>query len=319
MPPVPEPPASPTAPDPIDVWREAMADFRDAAARAEWRHPSVLPGWTVADVAAHVTWIERALSGLLDAAHEPDWETLPHVRDGFGRITEVPVDLRRSRTREEVLAEFDEMVVEREAALRELRASNPGLVMSPLGTMMPLDEMLAMRVFDTWVHEQDIRVAVGDPGHLGTAPAHVAAGRMRRALGFVWAKKVDAPVGATLEVSVTGPGVDVHGHGHPLRGRQGPSDRAGGGSDRGADPVVPGVRGPHVRTRPRGRVDRGGSGAGGARGPAVQHRSLRSEVRHSSCWRSPQVPRGSPRQRQPQPQPASGATARRLSTAIRRA
>ena len=49
---------------------------------------------------------------------------------------------------------------------------------------------------------------MGDPGHLGTAPAHMAAGRMRRALGFVWAKNVDAPVGATLQVTVTGPGVE---------------------------------------------------------------------------------------------------------------
>jgi uncharacterized protein (TIGR03083 family) len=199
--------AAAAAPDPIDVWREAMTDFRDAAARAQWRAPSVLPGWTVADVVAHVTSIERALSGHQDPAHEPDWAALPHAGDGFGRITEVPVDLRRAWSREEVLAEFDAMLVEREAALRALRASDPGLVMSPLGTMMPLDEMIAMRVFDTWVHEQDIRVAVGDPGHLGTAPAHMAAGRMRRALGFVWAKKVDAPVGATLQVTVTGPGV----------------------------------------------------------------------------------------------------------------
>lgn len=194
--------------DPIDVWREAMADFRDAAARAPWQHPSVLPGWTVADVVAHVSSIERALMGRQDPVHTPDWAALPHAGDGFGKITEVPVDLRRTRARDEVLAEFDETMADREVALRELRASNPGLVMSPLGTMMPLDEMIAMRVFDTWVHEQDIRVAVGDPGHLGTAPAHMAAGRMRRALGFVWAKKVDAPVGATLQVSVTGPGVE---------------------------------------------------------------------------------------------------------------
>jgi uncharacterized protein (TIGR03083 family) len=195
-------------PDPIDVWREAMTDFRDAAARAEWRHPSVLPGWTVADVVAHVTWIERSQLGLQDPPHEPDWEALPHAKDGFGRITEVPVDLRRSRTREEVLAEFDVTMADREVALRELRASNPGLVMNPLGRMMPFDEVISMRVFDTWVHEQDIRVAVGDPGNLGTAPAHVAAGRMRRALGFVWAKKVDPPVGSTLQVTVTGPGVE---------------------------------------------------------------------------------------------------------------
>ncbi len=196
------------SPDPIDVWRAAMDDFRDAAARAPWRSPSVLPGWTVADVVAHVTSIERALLGRQDPAHEPDWASLPHAGDGFGRITEVPVDLRRSRAREEVLAEFDSTMADREVALRALRASDPGLVMSPLGTMMPLDEMIAMRVFDTWVHEQDIRVAVGDPGHLGTAPAHIAAGRMRRALGFVWAKKVAAPVGTTLQVTVTGPGVE---------------------------------------------------------------------------------------------------------------
>jgi len=195
-------------PDQIDVWRAAMVDFRDAAARAPWRHPSVLPGWTVADVVAHVTSIERALQGYQDPAHTPDWAALPHAKEGFGRITEVPVDLRRSRSREEVLAEFDETIAEREVALRALRASNPGLVMSPLGTMMPLDDMIAMRVFDTWVHEQDIRVAVGDLGHLGTAPAHMAAGRMRQALGFVWAKKVDAPIGATLQVAVTGPGVE---------------------------------------------------------------------------------------------------------------
>ena len=195
-------------PDPIDIWRQAMTDFREAAARAEWRHPSVLPGWTVADLVAHVTSIERALLGRQDPAHEPDWASLPHAKDGFGRITEVPVDLRRARERDDVLAEFDETMADRELALRALRASDPGLVLSPLGTMMPLDEMLAMRVFDTWVHEQDIRVAVGEPGHLGTAPARMAAGRMRRALGFVWAKKVDAPVGATLRVSVTGPGVE---------------------------------------------------------------------------------------------------------------
>ena len=195
-------------PDPVDVWRTAMADLRDAAARAAWRHPSALPGWTVADVVAHVTSIERTALGRMDPAHEPDWASLPHVSHSFGRITEVPVDMRRSWSRADVLAEFDATVADREVALRELRASNPGLVLSPLGTMMPVDEMVAMRVFDIWVHEQDIRVAVGDPGHLGTAPAHMAAGRMRGALGFVWAKRVQAPVGSTLRVTVTGPGVE---------------------------------------------------------------------------------------------------------------
>jgi uncharacterized protein (TIGR03083 family) len=168
----------------------------------------VLPGWTVADIVAHVTSIERAQLGRVDPAHEPDWDALPHAASAFGRITEVPVDLRRSWSRGEVLQELDATMANREVALRALWAADPQqLVMNPLGAMMPLGEMLAMRVFDTWVHEQDIRVAVGDPGHLDSAAAHMAAGRMRGALGFVWAKKVDAPTGATLAVRVTGPGV----------------------------------------------------------------------------------------------------------------
>lgn len=194
--------------DPVEVWRGAMADLRDAASRAPWRHPSVLPGWTVADVVAHVIGIERALLDRHDPAHEPDWSTLVHVTSDFGRITEVPVDLRRSWPREQVLEEFDVTIADRHTALRELQGADPGPVMSPLGTLMPLADMLAMRVFDTWVHEQDIRVGVGDPGHLDSAAAHMAARRMVGSLGFVWAKKVQAPIGATLAVTVTGPGVE---------------------------------------------------------------------------------------------------------------
>ncbi len=194
--------------DLIDVWRDAIADLRDAAARAPWRAPSILPGWSVADVVAHTLWIERSQLGLADPPHEPDWAALPHVSSPFSRITEVPVDLRRTRTRDEVLAEFDETMSAREAALRHLRATDPdGLVMNPLGSMTTLDDLLSMRIFDVWVHEQDIRLAVDDPGHLDTPAAHVAAARMRNALGRVWGKGVDAPVGATVQVTCTGPGV----------------------------------------------------------------------------------------------------------------
>ena len=212
---------------------------------------------------------------MQDPPHEPDWASLPHVRDGFGRITEVPVDLRRSRTREEVLAEFDQTVAEREVALRELRASNPGLVMNPLGRMMPFDEVIAMRVFDTWVHEQDIRVAVGDPGHLGTAPAHMAADRMRKALGFVWAKKVDAPVGATLQVSVTGPGVEFSDTVIRTEDGKGRPSEPVDDTDGRAHHVVPGLRGPHLRPRSgRGGSDRR-PGPRRAHDRPAQHRPLR--------------------------------------------
>ncbi|MGB7983111.1 MAG: maleylpyruvate isomerase family mycothiol-dependent enzyme [Candidatus Nanopelagicales bacterium] len=211
MPEDPGAPAStprPDQPDLIDVWRAAMADLRDAAARAPWRAPSLLPGWTVADIVAHALWIEASQLGRVDPPHEPDWTALPHVTSPFSRITEVPVDLRRLRSREEVLAEFDVTIADREAALRTARATDPdGRYRTPLGSMSTLEDLLSMRIFDTWVHEQDIRLAVDDPGHLDTPAAHVAAARMRSSLGRVWAKAVDAPVGATVAVTCTGPGV----------------------------------------------------------------------------------------------------------------
>ena len=202
------PESTPDRFDLIDVWRDAMADLRDAAARAPWRAPSILPGWNVADVVAHALWIERSQLGLVDPPHEPDWVALPHVGTPFSRVTEVPVDLRRTRSREEVLAEFDQTITDREAALRGARATAPdGQYRNPLGSMTTLDDLLSMRIFDTWVHEQDIRLAVDDPGHLDTPAAHVAAARMRNSLGRVWGKGVDAPVGATVAVTCTGPGV----------------------------------------------------------------------------------------------------------------
>ena len=168
-----------------------------------WHQPSLLPGWTVADILAHTAWIERVALGRTDPPHEPDWDSLPHVRSDFGRSTEVPVDLRRSWSRDEVLAELDDAVTAQEEALR---SNTSGLVPTLFGSDMPVAKVLGMRIFDLWVHEQDIRLAVGDPGHLDTPAARFATQWMTRSLPFLWAKKVDAPVGSSVIVSVTGPG-----------------------------------------------------------------------------------------------------------------
>ena len=189
--------------DLIEVWRGAHADLRDVATPERWDEPSLLPGWTVADIMAHTSWIERVALGLTDPPHEPDWAELPHVRGDFGRSTEVPVDLRRSWSRDEVLAELDAAVA---AQAEALRSNTSGVVPTLFGTEMPIPKVLGMRIFDLWVHEQDIRLAVDDPGHLDTPSARFAVEWMTRSLPFLWAKKADAPIGSSVVVTVTGPG-----------------------------------------------------------------------------------------------------------------
>lgn len=197
----------------VDAWAQAMADIRRTVydlGPDGWAHPSLLPGWSVGDVVSHLSWIERIMLGRFDGPHEPAWAQLPHVESDFGRLTEIPVDLRRSWSRDAVLAEFDATIADRHAALQAGPQDPMTPAVNPFGKRVTLEAVLRMRIFDTWVHGQDIRLAVGRPGATDTAAARFAAEQIAGALGYVWAKKVGAPAGATLTVTVTPPGVALN-------------------------------------------------------------------------------------------------------------
>lgn len=192
------------------AWQSASADFIDLVtplSQAEWDAPTALPGWSVGDIVAHVGWIEGMLIGEVDPPHEPDWSSLPHAVTDFGKITEVPVDLRRSWTREAVLVELADRISRRTAELESGPRDATIEVMGPLGRA-PLGRVLRMRTLDTWVHEQDIRDALGRPGHLDTLGAQATAAQLLPGLGKVWAKLAGAQPGEVLDVRIAGPGID---------------------------------------------------------------------------------------------------------------
>src|SRR2546425_162434 len=63
-------------------------------------------------------------------------------------------------------------------------------------------DLVAIRIMDCWVHEQDIRRAVAKPGNLTGPFAEHAFGRHAQAMGFVVGKKVGAPDGTTVVFDV---------------------------------------------------------------------------------------------------------------------
>ena len=64
---------------------------------------------------------------------------------------------------------------------------------------------MAIRVFDCWYHDQDIREALDRPGFLEGDVADLALGRIpTKALPYVVGKKAGAPQGATVVFDVTG-------------------------------------------------------------------------------------------------------------------
>ncbi len=115
------------------------------------------------------------------------------------------VDYRRSWLPEKVLEEFREVSGARIKALRALGPDDlEAESWTPIG-QGTVGDLIAIRVMDMWVHEQDIRRAVGKPGSLEGPVAEHAFARHTTALPFVVGKKVGLSEGQTVVFEVTGP------------------------------------------------------------------------------------------------------------------
>lgn len=198
----------PTDTDLILTWNaalDALVALCEPLTPEQWAMQTPCPGWSVADVVAHTIDTEAFVGGLPRPEHTPDWDDLPHATGDFGRFTEVGVDARRGRAQDEVLAELRAIVALRRAQLDALEpgAEVPGLIGKPV----PLSRMLRTRIFDIWVHEQDIRSAVGIDGGWNSRAAGVAFQQIVSALPYIWARNAKAPVGSTLLVAIIGPGL----------------------------------------------------------------------------------------------------------------
>jgi uncharacterized protein (TIGR03083 family) len=185
------------------VWA-SIAELGRTLDEAAWKTPTEVPGWTVQDNLVHVTGIEWMLVGRPRPLHEiPD--DLPHVKNDIGRVNELFVDSRRRYRGAEALAEFEAVTAERLAQLRGFGPDDFGAEsFTPVGPGTVRD-LLPFRVFDAWVHEQDMRRAVDRPGDLAGPVADVAMGRIVGALPFVVGKQVAPPSGTTVLFDLAAP------------------------------------------------------------------------------------------------------------------
>jgi uncharacterized protein (TIGR03083 family) len=186
-----------------EVWR-AIDGFAPALTEDEWKRPTEVPGWSVQDNLVHLTAVEAMLLGCpLPKADLPE---LPaHVKNDFGRANERWIATRRSWTGADAYAEFHEVT---RARLAQLRALDPAGFDADSWTPMgpgTVRMLLPFRIFDCWVHEQDMRRAVDRPGDLDTPAAEFALDMMAGALGFIVGKKAAAPEGTVVVFSLGEP------------------------------------------------------------------------------------------------------------------
>ena len=205
-----------------DAWThsiEAISELLQPLAEAEWNRRTPCPGWSVRDVVSHVIGLDCEMLGDPRPIHSLPRD-LFHVTNEHQRYMEMQVDVRRHHTAPEMTSVLEYVIIRRNRQLRN-ESRDPGAkVRGPLGSELTLEESMRRHAFDVWVHEQDLRTALGRPGNLDSPGALVARDVLLGELPRVVAEDAQAPRSSAVVFDVHGPveflrtiRVDIQGRG----------------------------------------------------------------------------------------------------------
>ena len=190
----------------VDAWSasaQAVLDLAETLDETALDRDTDLPGWTVRDIVAHLAHLESELAGSEPVLASDDAVPADARSDPFRAYTEKGVAARRDRS-------WSELVIELEGAVASLRATLEGDPVPDPPSSFPRpgttwEPLLRDRTFDYWMHEQDIRRAVGRPGGWDSPGAALTVRVLQAALPFVVGKKVRPVAGTTVGWAVAGP------------------------------------------------------------------------------------------------------------------
>jgi uncharacterized protein (TIGR03083 family) len=191
-----------------EVWA-SLSDLLGELSEDEWQLPSPLPGWSVQDNVAHIVGTEAMLAGESGPDVQIDREANAHVRNDIGAFNEQWVESLRAVPPNEVLSRFRELTGMRLAALEQMSDEEWNAESFTPAGKDTYGRFMQIRVFDCWLHEQDIRDAVGRPGHESGVAVDVVLDEMATALGFVVGKKAGATAGQSVTFALTDSGAVV--------------------------------------------------------------------------------------------------------------
>jgi uncharacterized protein (TIGR03083 family) len=118
---------------------------------------------------------------------------------------EVQVDIRRHHTAPEMTSELEYTLIRRRRQLRDEKRQPEAKVRGPLGREMTLEAHMRGRAFDVWVHEQDLRRALGKPGNLDSPGAAIVRDELLSRMPKAVAEDAGARPDTVVVLDVTGP------------------------------------------------------------------------------------------------------------------
>lgn len=178
----------------FDLCWSSLTDLFAGLDAEQWATQSLCPDWTVAGVASHLISVEEMLAGW-----EPDGDNPPpfeKVAESMNSLAEMSGD--------ELRASFVDVTGRRRTDLADadqLLFDSPSF--TPVG-VKTYGRFMAIRVFDFWVHEQDIRTPLGIPGHEGGPAAEMALEEVKLSMGYIAGKLIGLSEGQSLLFRLSG-------------------------------------------------------------------------------------------------------------------
>jgi uncharacterized protein (TIGR03083 family) len=148
------------------------------------------------------------LQGVETPEADIEVSTLEHVRNDIGVMNERWVRKLRELSAAELVETFRATTADRRKALSDLsNAQWNDVTFTPAGPDS-YGRFMRVRIFDCWMHEHDIRDAVGAPAsasELVGSAGDLALDEMAASMGFVVGKLGGAPEGSRVSFELTGP------------------------------------------------------------------------------------------------------------------
>lgn len=191
----------------VESWHSAVTDvvaLLRSLDDSDWSRPTDLPGWDVKGVACHLAHLESELSGVKQKRVElPERD---HYTAPTSMYTELGLVAREDMSGAEVTDELEQCARTRYEQLladppTDGKADPPR---TPGKIGWNWETLLGNRVVDVWMHEQDIRRAIGRPGGMNTPGARHTVQTFTRGVPYAVGKRVAPPVGTTVVLDVTG-------------------------------------------------------------------------------------------------------------------
>jgi uncharacterized protein (TIGR03083 family) len=182
----------------------AIADLCSALTTERWDVPTCLPGWTVHDVLSHIIGTESMLTG--EEVPSADVSHLDHMRNPIAESNEIWVESMRSSSGPEALARFRSVTDRRLEALDAMsQADFDAPSWTPAGRDETYGRFMRIRHYDCFMHEHDIRGAIGEPPRTDVADLRSALDEVETGLGYIVGRRAAVPDGSRVRIDLTGP------------------------------------------------------------------------------------------------------------------